>query len=94
MKKTILTIVLAAVFVIPFFLFAADIPQKDVTIKKVGNKKSATTYSHVKHAKIKGAEDCKGCHEAVKTKDAAHKLCITCHKKENVGPKKCNECHK
>ena len=93
MKKSVFIIFLITIFVVPFILFA-KLPKGDMKIKKVGNKKSAVIYNHVKHAKIKNAKDCKGCHAAMKTKAAAHKMCITCHKTEKVGPRKCKECHK
>lgn len=95
MKKLFLIPVVIAIFIIPVFLFGkAPVPAGDLKITKTGDKKSAATYNHTKHAKIKGADDCDGCHEAVKTMAKAHKMCIICHKKEKAGPTKCNDCHK
>jgi hypothetical protein len=48
------------------------------------------------------SKKCDTCHKAeckpgakpICMKDAMHKNCIDCHKKQNKGPKMCNECHK
>jgi hypothetical protein len=93
MKKVLFISIVSAVFGLSI-LFAATAPKGDVKIKKVGNTKGQAIYNHEKHAKIKGASDCKGCHEAVKSKDGAHKLCTPCHRNEKAGPTKCNDCHK
>ncbi len=93
MKKLFLIPAVIALFILPVLLFG-QAPVNDVTIKKSGNKKGAVTYSHAKHAKIAIAKDCESCHKAAKSMKTAHKLCITCHKKEKAGPVKCNDCHK
>ena len=92
MKKSLFILAVSFIFGISV-LFAATIPKGDMKIKKVGDIQGQATYNHEKHSKIKGADDCKGCHEAVKTQANAHKLCTTCHRNEKKGPVKCNECH-
>jgi hypothetical protein len=98
--KKLLLVFLAAALAAPFLLYSAEvIPAKDVTIKKAGgNTKAAVKYSHAQHDKKIGAKakECKACHDAVKTKDSAHKYCAECHKTMKAGPTlaKCNDCHK
>ena len=71
--------------------------------KKLGPKKCNVCH-HT--AKIDGsnAAKCSSCHQKAasekdgkkvpKLKDAMHKTCKDCHKKEKKGPTKCKECHK
>lgn len=55
-------------------------------------------FTHKKHQQL--LKDCKACHAKAPGKiagfgkDAAHKLCIDCHKAKKAGPVKCGECHK
>lgn len=57
-------------------------------------------FNHKEHADT--IKDCKVCHEGQATpgkiekfdKNAAHKLCIECHRSKKAGPTKCGECHK
>ena len=55
-------------------------------------------FSHKKHQQL--LKDCKACHAKTPGKidgfgkDAAHKLCIGCHKAKKAGPANCGECHK
>jgi hypothetical protein len=72
--------------------FAVDAPKGPVTLEaKQGN----VTFNHSKHAAVK----CDQCHQGAPgkigkmEKDAAHKMCQTCHKAEKKGPQKCAECH-
>ena len=57
------------------------------------------TFEHKTHAGVQNA--CKACHASEQggkiegfNKEMAHNVCTGCHKKENVGPTKCSECHK
>ncbi len=98
MKKLLLVFITAA-FIAPVLLYSADTPpSRNVKIKKSGSTKTAVMYSHVRHDKKIGAKakECKPCHDAVKTKDSAHKYCAECHKTMKAGPilAKCNDCHK
>jgi predicted CXXCH cytochrome family protein len=63
-------------------------------------KNGKVAFPHKAHGELlKG--DCTKCH-ATKAggkiegfnKDAAHKLCKTCHETEKKGPTKCADCHK
>ncbi len=54
---------------------------------------------HHKAAEGETPKACKTCHQAKKgdapkIKDAYHKKCKGCHKKEKKGPTKCGGCHK
>ena len=68
-------------------------PPKTVTFAA---KSGVVTYEHDAHAKRAGS--CKVCHpaapEKLAGKDAAHKLCLDCHKEKKAGPTKCGDCHK
>ncbi|MGB8929997.1 MAG: cytochrome c3 family protein [Anaeromyxobacteraceae bacterium] len=72
---------------------AAAPPPKTVTFQA---KPGVVTFTHEAHQKRAG--DCKACHAAapakLEGKDAAHKLCLDCHKEKKAGPTKCAECHK
>ena len=96
MKKLLL--LLAAVILIAPILLAESAPVEDVKINKTGNTKPAVTFNHPGHAAKIGskAEECDACHNAVKSKDSAHKYCAECHKTMKSGPvlAKCNTCHK
>ena len=90
--KLVLSFVVAAVLSVGTAL-AAEAPAKALTLTaKQGN----VTFNHKTHA----AQKCETCHPAVPQKvepvgkDAAHKLCLECHKAEKKGPTKCAECHK
>jgi hypothetical protein len=90
----LIAIVVAMAFGAPA-AFSADAPDT-VTIKKVGDKKSAVTFSHAGHAKT---IDCFTCHHAAKTKEEI-KGCAECHgKDEKASPAKtayhnnCKGCH-
>ena len=68
------------------------------------HKKHADTLKDCKicHHKYEGKGEpnpCFKCHACTKgetpsAKQAFHKRCIKCHRKEGKGPKKCAECHK
>ena len=56
------------------------------------------TLPHKQHAQTM---DCKTCHGAATpgpiegfSKAQAHDLCVGCHKQNNAGPTKCQDCHK
>lgn len=59
-------------------------------------KQGAVTLPHKKHADAYG---CAACHGDQKPgpltlgKDAAHALCIGCHKAKQAGPTSCTKCH-
>ncbi len=61
---------------------------------KMGN----VTFPHKMHQEM--LKNCKLCHEKTPGKipgfgkDAAHKLCIGCHKSKGKGPTTCTACHK
>ena len=71
-------------------------------------KKGPVTFDHAKHASVscnkchhKGDQKkCFECHTAeakegtLANKDAMHKTCKGCHKKEGKGPTSCGACHK
>jgi cytochrome c553 len=72
---------------------ASAAPPKSVTFNA---KAGIVTYDHEGHAKRAGA--CKACHPAAPAKlagkEAAHALCLDCHKAKQAGPVKCSDCHK
>jgi nitrate/TMAO reductase-like tetraheme cytochrome c subunit len=103
-RKKLFVLFLAVIFVLPLILYA--VPQGDIKVKKIGNKKPATVYNHQKHA-AKGVKACKTCHHKGKVSDscskchkdaagmnALHKNCKGCHVKMKTGPKSCKDCHK
>jgi predicted CXXCH cytochrome family protein len=95
------TVVLAAcLYVAP--AFAAPVTAK----APEGAKQPAAHFDHAKHgikqAGDKNAPDCKKCHDAVAgvkagdMKNAAHTVCVDCHKGEGKAkgaPQACNACH-
>lgn len=89
MKRLVL--VAAALFALN--ASAATAPKEPQVLEaKQGN----VTFKHATHAAVKCAV-CHGPGEAKAIgkmgKDAAHKLCLECHKAEKKGPAKCAECH-
>ncbi|MRR57893.1 MAG: cytochrome C [Deltaproteobacteria bacterium] len=89
MKKIIMSVA------ITLFCAATALAADVITLPaKNGNVK----FTHQKHQKL--LKDCKLCHAkgpgkiAGFGKDAAHKLCIDCHKAKKAGPVKCGDCHK
>ena len=72
---------------------SAATPPKTVTFAA---KSGTVTFGHEAHQKLAGS--CKVCHPAAPAKlggkDAAHKLCLECHKEKKAGPTKCGDCHK
>jgi len=58
-------------------------------------KSGTVTFTHAVHQKL---ATCKECHPAapakLQGKDAAHALCMECHKAKKAGPVKCGDCHK
>ena len=77
MRKRIISILVVIAFLIPLVLVG-----KSITIKKIGNKKSAVTFNHTKHKKyqFKGRKvKCKDCHHKGKMKDSCGKK--GCHSK-------------
>ncbi|MFA6499485.1 MAG: cytochrome c3 family protein [Desulfurivibrionaceae bacterium] len=62
----------------------------------IANRNGKVVLSHGKHAKAHG---CAACHGDQKPgpltlgKDAAHALCLGCHKKKQAGPTGCTQCH-
>jgi hypothetical protein len=97
MKKIIFILIIAA-FIATVLIAQNSTPTKDVKIRKTGKQADTVIYSHSLHDKKIGAKtkDCTGCHNAVKTKNDAHKYCAECHKTMNNGPilNKCKDCHK
>lgn len=88
MKRIVIALAASAAFA----AVAIAAPETVVMEAKNGN----VTFSHKTHAAV----DCATCHVGQATpaklnlgKDAAHKLCIDCHKASS-GPARCNECHK
>ncbi len=79
---------------------SAAAPTGPVTLPaKPGN----VTFDHSKH--LAQGLKCTQCHKDDKggaiegfnktvNKDAAHKVCWDCHKKQGKGPQKCADCHK
>ena len=103
-KLLILFVAVALVSVAAMSVVAADKGPAEV---KLEAKMGTVTFQHQAHqgrvADCKtchhnGVEAgaCRSCHgvkpEAPKAKDAFHKVCKDCHKKEN-GPTKCKGCH-
>ena len=103
MKKVFLTFVLFA-----FVGVAANVSANSGPVEvKFEAKNGTVTYMHAQHTKY-GAEcgschhqgvlsgTCRRCHDgkgkAPIFKQAAHKLCKDCHKK-NSGPTECRGCH-
>ncbi|HSN16497.1 MAG TPA: cytochrome c3 family protein [Anaeromyxobacteraceae bacterium] len=87
---------LAAAALASLFLAAAASaapPPKSMTFPA---KSGVVSFEHELHAKRAGS--CKACHPAAPAKlagkDAAHKLCLECHKEKKAGPTKCGDCHK
>ena len=95
MKKSLILIAILSIFGASM-LFAAGMPKGDIQIKKTGSSKGSVTFNHDKHKKLEVFKKCADCHNAVKSKSDAHKLCMVCHAKtpDPTGPKKCSECHK
>lgn len=102
MKKIL---VLLAVFAIVGSALVAIAADKGPAEVKYEVKMGTVTFDHAAH---QGATDCATCHhtgeyapckschdgsKAPKAKDAYHKNCKDCHKKEKKGPTKCKECH-
>lgn len=62
----------------------------------IDNKNGKVVLPHKKHAEAQG---CPACHGDQKPgplklgKDAAHALCLGCHKKNQAGPTSCTKCH-
>lgn len=106
MKKFL---VLLAVFAIVGSALVAVAADKGPAEVKFEVKMGTVTFPHHEHQEItdcvtchhngdaeKGAAACRSCHDgkkAPKAKDAFHKVCKDCHKKEKKGPTKCKECH-
>ena len=89
MKKCLAVFVMVLLIAIP--AFAADM----VTLKaKTGD----VTFNHKVHGSAMGCAACHGTGTPGKLslggKDAAHKMCLGCHKEKNAGPSKCFDCHK
>ena len=62
--------------------------------------KNGVTFPHHKHQGFLKS-DCKQCHRKGAPgkiegfgKDAAHRMCRTCHAMKNAGPAACPDCHK
>ena len=64
--------------------------------------KNGVTFPHKKHQGYMKSE-CKQCHKKANAepgkiegfgKDAAHRLCRTCHAMKKAGPSACPDCHK
>ena len=89
--KKVMSALLMVVFAASVALAAAP---DSVTMKA---KNGDVTFDHKKHS---ASGDCKACHgegtpaKLTLDKEAAHKLCIDCHKAKTAGPTKCGECHK
>jgi len=110
MRKGLLTVTMALVLVGAFFASQTQVLAGAPGPVKINHetKKSAVDFDHAKHAALscnkchhKGDQKaCFSCHTAAggegmpKNKDAMHKSCKNCHKKEKKGPTKCGECHK
>jgi predicted CXXCH cytochrome family protein len=89
--KKVMSALLMVVFAASVAVAAA--PDSVTMNAKNGN----VTFDHKKHS---ASGDCKSCHgegtpaKLTLDKEAAHKLCIDCHKAKTAGPTKCGECHK
>jgi predicted lipoprotein with Yx(FWY)xxD motif len=73
---------------------AAEMQQKQIVFETA---KGKVVFTHSDHQDAE--KNCATCHQNNKfekiagfNKDAAHKLCIDCHKQKQ-GPTKCDECH-
>ncbi len=103
MKKFLVLLVVAAFFGTALVAVAADKGPAEV---KLEAKMGTVTFPHAAHQGF--ISDCKTCHhtgeftacvschdgsKAPKAKNAFHKSCTVCHKKEKKGPTKCKECH-
>ncbi len=77
--------------------FSASIAMAADTIT-FPTKMGTVTFPHKAHQQ--SLKNCKLCHTKAPgkiagfNKDAAHKLCISCHKTKGAGPTTCKECHK
>ncbi len=85
----------SALILVATTAFAADNPE---TLRF----KNGVSFPHRKHQTY-FKSDCKNCHRKTGEdpgkiagfgKDAAHRLCRTCHAMKNAGPASCPECHK
>ena len=102
MKKFLVLLIVAAFVGTALIAVAADNGPAEI---KLEAKMGTVTFQHTAHQGLTdcatchhtgGYEPCKSCHDgtkAPKSKDAYHKNCIDCHKKEAKGPTKCKECH-
>jgi hypothetical protein len=71
-----------------------EAPKGPVVIE---TKRGKLVFSHQAHGKTA----CAGCHKdqevpgrlGLKGKEAAHKLCLACHRSEKKGPQGCTSCH-
>ncbi len=102
MKKLIVLLVVAVVVGMAFVAVAADKGPAEV---KFEAKMGAVAFNHASHQGLADCaachhtgtfESCRSCHDGTKapaSKDAFHKACKDCHKKEGKGPQKCKECH-
>ena len=90
MKKSI--VALFAMVAFASTAFAGDV------IEFAAPKMGKVTFPHKVHQAL--LKDCKKCHEKAPgkiagfDKDAAHKLCKTCHTDMKKGPTGCKDCHK
>lgn len=84
--------------VFALIIFSVGISNAATEVITFPAKKGDVTFNHKLHQDM--IKNCKACH--VKTpgkiegfdKNAAHKMCIGCHKTKNAGPVTCKECHK
>ena len=103
MKKFLVLLVVAAFVGTALIAVASDKGPAEI---KLEAKMGTVTFNHAAHQGLVpdcatchhtgGFEACTSCHDgtkAPKSKDAFHKTCIDCHKKEAKGPSKCKECH-
>ena len=86
---------LLAIIVVVLFTGAPVFAADSVTLKaKAGD----VTFNHKVHGSTVGCTACHGPNTPGKLtlggKDAAHQLCMGCHKEKKAGPAKCFECHK
>lgn len=83
-----------ASFVMVAFAASAVMAADTVVLKA---KNGDVTFNHKKHGQVAACKDCHGDKAPGKLalgKDAAHKLCKSCHEAKKTGPTKCGECHK
>lgn len=86
---------IAPLLLASFLLAAPEAPKAPVVIPTTQGK---LEFSHKDHAKTA----CATCHKGqapparfgLKGKEAAHKLCLDCHKAAKKGPQRCAACHK